>query len=243
MVLRHFVCAVFPLCLCVVPAAAGPIAVPNASFESPAIRAAPYATSNIADWQKAPVPGWWASQGYSEQQWLETAGVFYNVPGVQQIDNVDGEQAAFLFATPAVELRQDLSGAAINVAADEELTSQAHLFNPTLCNGRLQADDVPFGLFHLAVPFNKDYRPVVRCLLFTSLRMCQEWSAFGFMVFRSLSTSRLSRPTRIRIGFQMLQWPSRFYGCVRDVPPTAIVSFAPFEKPARRRIRPARGHP
>lgn len=81
--------------------------IPNASFETPVYRVAPYATANITDWQKAPVPIWWSQP---EQQWNELAGVFYNVPGDGHIDNVDGEQAAFLFSMPGVELYQDLAG-------------------------------------------------------------------------------------------------------------------------------------
>jgi hypothetical protein len=88
--------------------AAAVIEVPNGSFESPYLpMEAPYATSDISDWQKAPAPGWWLGYGYSAQQWAETAGVFVSVPA-SPIDNIDGRQAAFLFATPDVELFQDL---------------------------------------------------------------------------------------------------------------------------------------
>lgn len=86
-----------------------PVNVPNASFEAPVIRTAPYATATVADWQKAPAPAWWLQEGYTQQDWLNTAGVFYNVPASTWIDNVDGEQAAFFFATPEVELYQDLA--------------------------------------------------------------------------------------------------------------------------------------
>ncbi len=85
---------------------AAAVAVPNPSFESPVYRVAPYATANINDWRKAPVPVWWTDP---EEYWSNLAGVFYNVPGSTHIDNVDGEQAAFLFSMPGVELYQDLA--------------------------------------------------------------------------------------------------------------------------------------
>lgn len=85
------------------------VPIPNASFESPAMRVAPYATTRIDNWQKAPAPGWWTQQGLSEDDWLNTAGVFWNVPGSTRIDNLDGQQAVFLFSTPGVELYQDLA--------------------------------------------------------------------------------------------------------------------------------------
>lgn len=90
-------------------AGAAPIFVPNASFETPVIRVSPYARPDFTDWQEAPPPAWWSGLGYTAEDWYNTTGVFYNVPDVSTtIDNVDGEQAAFLFATPGVEIYQDL---------------------------------------------------------------------------------------------------------------------------------------
>ncbi len=106
------------------PAGAGMINIPNASFESPTVpNVSPYATSEISDWQKAPVPSWWSAAGYSAQQWYEAAGTFLNVavPPNVPIDNVDQAQAAFLFATPGVELFQDLQ-AAFEVGQSYHLT-------------------------------------------------------------------------------------------------------------------------
>ncbi len=94
--------------VCSNPLAAAVIDVPNGSFESPYVpMEVPYATSVISDWQKAPAPGWWLGYGYTAQQWAETAGVFVNVP-MAPIANIHERQAAFLFATPEVELFQDL---------------------------------------------------------------------------------------------------------------------------------------
>ncbi|GMV97296.1 MAG: PEP-CTERM sorting domain-containing protein [Phycisphaerae bacterium] len=84
------------------------INVPNGSFEEPYVdMVSPYATSEVAIWQKAPVPAWWLGLGYSAQQWNESVGTFVNVP-FAPIDNVDGRQAVFMFATPDVELFQEL---------------------------------------------------------------------------------------------------------------------------------------
>ena len=88
---------------------AAEISIPNASFEAPAIRLPPYATATIQHWLKAPAPAWWLQEGYTQEDWLTTAGVFYNVPSGTYIDNVDGQQAAFVFSTPGVELYQDLA--------------------------------------------------------------------------------------------------------------------------------------
>jgi hypothetical protein len=100
---------------------AGVLLIPNASFESPFVaNAPPYATSDITDWQKAPVPSYFYGlfvQGPTESagdfqarvaaQWTNTAGVFLNV-GATPIDNVDLRQGAFVFSSPGVELFQDL---------------------------------------------------------------------------------------------------------------------------------------
>ncbi len=100
----------FALATAVSAARAAPIYVPNASFESPVIRESPFARPDLADWQQAPPPDWWIGMGYTAEDWDNTTGVFYNVPDVPTwIDNVDGEQAAFLFSTPGVEIYQDLA--------------------------------------------------------------------------------------------------------------------------------------
>jgi hypothetical protein len=87
---------------------AGVIYIPNASFETPsAPNELPYAIPAVADWQKAPVPSWWLDLGYSAESWDQSVGTFHKVP-FAPIDNIDGNQAAFFFSTPGVELFQDL---------------------------------------------------------------------------------------------------------------------------------------
>ncbi|MEI8288495.1 MAG: hypothetical protein WCH99_03410 [Verrucomicrobiota bacterium] len=86
---------------------AGPVAVPNASFESPlAPRDSLYAIPVLAEWQITPPP-----KGYDSSTngtWEFNFGTFYNVPFPGYfIDNADGEQAAFLFAVPDAGLFQD----------------------------------------------------------------------------------------------------------------------------------------
>ena len=115
------VAGVIMLAVAAGPAQAGMISIPNASFESPVIpNVSPYATSTINDWQKAPVPSWWLDAGYPAQQWYESIGAFLNVP-FAPIDNLDQAQAAFVFATPGVELFQDLQ-ASFEVGQSYHLT-------------------------------------------------------------------------------------------------------------------------
>jgi len=83
---------------------AGPIIVPNQSFESPAT---PFVSLNFDSWQKTPQPVWWNEQDTGA--WGNLIGIFKNTaPGsADHIDNCDGNQAAWLFANPEVGLFQD----------------------------------------------------------------------------------------------------------------------------------------
>ncbi len=80
------------------------IPVPNGSFESPETT---FAYPQVNSWQKAPKPFWF--QETPEAQWDQTIGVFLNRPveEASHIDNVEGNQAAFLFALPGAALFQD----------------------------------------------------------------------------------------------------------------------------------------
>ena len=84
---------------------AGPISVPNRSFESPAIF---FLVSTVFDsWQRMPEPPGWDEN--LNGPWTNQTGIFMN-PAVGQtnyIDNCDGNQAAWLFANPGVGLFQD----------------------------------------------------------------------------------------------------------------------------------------
>lgn len=88
------------------PGAAGEetIDVPNASFESPETG---FADPRIDAWVKTPKPPWYDESGGFF--WDQLTGVFKNTePGSpEHIDNVDGEQAIFLFAIPETGLFLD----------------------------------------------------------------------------------------------------------------------------------------
>lgn len=88
---------------------AGPIVVPNHSFESPlAPRESPYALPVVDVWQKSAQPAWYDPSQNANTPWDFLMGTFFNVPfpGLF-IDNCDGSQAAFLFALPEAALFQD----------------------------------------------------------------------------------------------------------------------------------------
>jgi hypothetical protein len=78
--------------------------IPNASFESPQTA---FADPRVDAWQETPKPFWFEET--PQNQWDFLTGVFLNTaPGsVDHIDNVDGNQALFLFAVPEAGLFQD----------------------------------------------------------------------------------------------------------------------------------------
>jgi hypothetical protein len=83
---------------------AGIIEVPNGSFEAPATL---FVDTRINDWQSTPKPDWYDESGGFE--WSQLTGVFRNTPpeSADHIVNVDGDQAAYLFAVPEVGFFQD----------------------------------------------------------------------------------------------------------------------------------------
>lgn len=85
-------------------AIAAPVAVPNGSFESPTTG---FVNINIDNWQKNEKPAWYVEGG--GYQWSQLTGLFMNTPvgGDDHIDNLEGDQAIWLFAVPEVELFQD----------------------------------------------------------------------------------------------------------------------------------------
>lgn len=92
------------LLLCAHPLCAGPIAVPNGSFETPST----FFVSVLFDsWQRTPQPTWWDEN--TTGPWTNQTGIFLNTPvgSADHIDNCDGKQAAWLFANPDVGLFQD----------------------------------------------------------------------------------------------------------------------------------------
>ncbi|HEY0457251.1 MAG TPA: PEP-CTERM sorting domain-containing protein [Verrucomicrobiae bacterium] len=88
---------------------AASINVPNASFESPSTPPGFPAYPVVDSWQKFPQqPGIPLPPGIT---WDQLAGVFPNTPvgSADHIDNMTGNQGAYMFNIPGVGLFQDLS--------------------------------------------------------------------------------------------------------------------------------------
>lgn len=83
---------------------AGPITVPNGSFESPAT---PFVSLNFDSWQRTPQPAGWDEN--ISGPWANLTGIFKNpaAGSSDHIANCDGNQAAWLFANPEAGLFQD----------------------------------------------------------------------------------------------------------------------------------------
>lgn len=92
------------------------IPLPNASFEGPVTD---YADLRIDAWAKTPKPDWYEESQPGE--WLQLTGVFKNVPPGEEghYENVDGDQAAFLFAVPQAGIFQDSTATDLEGAAPE----------------------------------------------------------------------------------------------------------------------------
>lgn len=108
-------------------ASAGPIPVPNASFESPATT---FVSLNIDSWQKADKPDWYAEGGGF--LWSQLVGLFKNtgITSPDHIDNCDGNQAIWLFVVPEVALFQDYD------STDWKSPAPTHAFNATFEPGK-----------------------------------------------------------------------------------------------------------
>lgn len=81
--------------------------VPNGSFESPSTD---FVDNRVDAWRKTPKPdGYDESSGFT---WDQLSGVFRNTaPGSpDHLDNLDGQQAFYLFAVPGVGLTLDAAG-------------------------------------------------------------------------------------------------------------------------------------
>lgn len=83
---------------------AGPITVPNASFELPVSF---FATPNLESWQRTPEPSNWDTN--VSGPWENLIGVFKNTPvgNFDHIDNCHSNQAMWLFANPDAGIFQD----------------------------------------------------------------------------------------------------------------------------------------
>ncbi len=83
---------------------AGPITLPNASFESPATT---FVDLRIDGWERTAKPADYDESGGF--QWAQLTGAFKNsAPGASDhLDNCDGNQAIWMFAVPMAGLFQD----------------------------------------------------------------------------------------------------------------------------------------
>ncbi len=106
---------------------AGPITVPNGSFESPVTL---FVNTHVDCWQKVPKPDWYIeSGGYT---WDQLAGTFKNTPitSADRIVNCDGNQAIWVFAIPEMGLFQDYD------SIDWSNSVPTHAFNATFEPGK-----------------------------------------------------------------------------------------------------------
>jgi hypothetical protein len=106
---------------------AGPITVPNGSFESPSTA---FVSVMVDSWQKSPKPDWYVEGGGFF--WAQLIGLFTNPTPTSpdHIDNCDGHQAVWLFVVPEVALFQDYD----TVDADD--TGPTHAFDATYDAGK-----------------------------------------------------------------------------------------------------------
>lgn len=104
--------------------------LPNYSFETPAT---PFAGPEMDAWQKSPRPGWYPPE--SMFPWDQLMGQFLNTPygASNHIVNMEGSQAAFLFALPEVFIFQDYN------SLDGTNTTPSHNFNATFEAGKSYA--------------------------------------------------------------------------------------------------------
>lgn len=89
-------------------AGAQTIPVPNGSFESPAPPPGRPVNTSINSWQESAQPVWYDPAAFGVA-WDQLSGVFPNPPPADpaHIANLDGSQAAYLFAVPEAALFQD----------------------------------------------------------------------------------------------------------------------------------------
>lgn len=101
------------------------VSVPNGSFESPTPPAGFPVNTSIDAWQETPQPVWYDPAGFGGVTWDQLTGVFPNTaPGsANHIDNLDGSQAAYIFAVAGAGVFQDYN------STDWSHPSPLHLFD------------------------------------------------------------------------------------------------------------------
>jgi hypothetical protein len=103
---------------------AQPLSVPNGSFESPVTS---FVDLRIDNWQKNPKP-----PGFpvTDEQWEQSIGLFKNTDptAADHIDNMDGNQAIFIFNAPGAGVFQDYDSV--------DWSGQTHISSATFEPGR-----------------------------------------------------------------------------------------------------------
>jgi hypothetical protein len=96
------------------PLRAESLSIPNASFEGPTTT---FVSIAVNSWQKVAKPAWY-QEAPPAFTWTQLIGIFKNTSpsSPDHLDNIDGNQALWLFAVPEVELFQDYS---VNAAFDQ----------------------------------------------------------------------------------------------------------------------------
>jgi len=100
---KTVIVALIAASVCVSTVQASTLPVPNNSFEAPETD---FASPFMDGWEKAPQPAWYTDPQFP---WYQLAGQFRNPTNgsPDHIINMDGSQAAFLFALPGVSIYQD----------------------------------------------------------------------------------------------------------------------------------------
>ena len=111
------------------------LTIPNGSFEGPDTS---FVSVAIDAWQKPAKPAYFdeATFGFL---WVQTAGLFANTaPGSpDHIDNMDGDQSAFILGFPQAAVFQELPGAGGTFSAGVSYNLQVDLFGKGLTDGSI----------------------------------------------------------------------------------------------------------
>ena len=119
------------------------IPVPNGSFEEPPVA---FVGLDLGPWKRTEKPGWYDEGG--GMYWNQLVGVFQNTaPGKpDHIGNLDGRQAAWLFALPGVGVWQEIGPEASASPVRYELGHAYQLVVDVLGNGGGMKEGVPLVL-------------------------------------------------------------------------------------------------
>lgn len=186
--------------LCVLPsparAATEVLTVPNGSFESPVT---PFVSLLIDSWKRTPKPDWYVEEGGF--QWGQLTGLFVNTaPGAaDHLENIDGRQAAWLFAVPEAGLWQWVRTADGSAVARFEAGKRYRVTADLLGAGGNMKPGVTMevALFHTNAPAAAD--PVVRLAVASNETLFPSRNRFG----RFTGTSPVVSPGDPGVGQQI----------------------------------------